>query len=133
MRSLSIQKSLELTKLAETRWGPKRRWHCVYCGRGVGMVVDHFVPAAQGGTDEVWNLVPACDRCNGSKRDHAPRDWMKAVGVTFNRYAWLVNVTQPGRTAPFPRELHIPRLELNYSAMRANKAPKQPIQGVKGA
>lgn len=32
--------------------------------------VDHIVPKARGGSDEVDNLQPVCSNCNSSKRDH---------------------------------------------------------------
>lgn len=43
-----------------------RRQSCVYCGRGRG-TVDHLRPRVRGGRWQVWNLVPACERCNQHK------------------------------------------------------------------
>lgn len=43
-----------------------RRQPCTYCGRGRG-TVDHLRPRVRGGHWEVWNLVPACERCNTFK------------------------------------------------------------------
>lgn len=45
-----------------------------YCGRsptkhGVALEVDHIKPKAQGGSDDVDNLVTACDDCNQGKGD----------------------------------------------------------------
>jgi 5-methylcytosine-specific restriction endonuclease McrA len=41
------------------------------CGRRAGpsvkLEVDHIVPVSKGGTDDRWNLVPACRECNRSK------------------------------------------------------------------
>ena len=46
---------------------------CHYCG-APATTVDHVIPKAKGGTDAMSNLVPACARCNSSKRDRpAPR------------------------------------------------------------
>ncbi|UYL86355.1 HNH endonuclease [Microbacterium phage Jovita] len=126
--SKSLARSAELTKLAERRWGPKLWWHCVYCGRGAGMVVDHFVPEARGGTDEPHNLMPACDRCNSSKQDHAPEAWMAAVGVPEPRQTLLFAVWNlPSWTAP--RNLHITRLELDYAPARHIGRPNEPREG----
>ena len=42
---------------------------CVYCNgaNGEATTVDHVVPKAQGGTDELSNLVAACLKCNARK------------------------------------------------------------------
>jgi hypothetical protein len=127
----SISESLELVRLAETRWGPKHRWHCVYCGRGAGMVVDHFVPSRLGGTNEVRNLVPACDRCNGAKSDRPPTAWMTAVGVPASRRLRLRRVvSRPDWVAP--PDLVITRITLDYAAGRHVPRPGGPVQGEKG-
>jgi HNH endonuclease len=57
---------------------PKLRWQalardsftCQYCGRKppeVALTVDHKVSVKDGGTDELDNLVTACEECNGGK------------------------------------------------------------------
>jgi len=55
---------------------------CHYCGSGsrggVGLTGrkattrDHIVPVAAGGSNQWWNLVPACAECNQAKGDAAP-------------------------------------------------------------
>jgi len=40
---------------------------CYYCGEGGATHVDHIVPMASGGGDEMDNLVAACARCNQRK------------------------------------------------------------------
>lgn len=45
---------------------------CQYCGAhppSVVLEVDHIVPVAEGGGDEITNLVTACFDCNRGKRD----------------------------------------------------------------
>lgn len=45
-------------------------FRCVCCGRGPCdslLEVDHVIPRAAGGTDDSWNLVTACQACNGGK------------------------------------------------------------------
>ncbi|AVR56720.1 HNH endonuclease [Microbacterium phage Didgeridoo] len=125
--SKSLARSAELTKLAERRWGAKRKWRCVYCGRGAGMVVDHFVPEARGGGDVIWNLVPACDRCNSSKQAHEPGPWMDAVGVPLYRQAalWRVSHLSELSILNVPEE----RFELDYTRAKALGAPKTALQG----
>ncbi|QOP64288.1 HNH endonuclease [Microbacterium phage Quenya] len=127
----SVQGSVALTELAATRWGPKRKWRCIYCGRGAGLQVDHFVPEAMGGGSNVANLVPACDRCNQSKNGLEPQEWMDRVGVPQARqYAlWRVIHLPEGVTLTVPDD----RFELDYEAARALKAFRRPVQGAKGA
>lgn len=43
---------------------------CAYCGCKVtfrGMQIDHIVPLARGGLDELSNMTPACRSCNHYK------------------------------------------------------------------
>ncbi|MEV5608427.1 HNH endonuclease signature motif containing protein [Streptomyces sp. NPDC052225] len=47
---------------------------CAQCGRvpledKVKLVVDHKIPVAWGGSDDISNLQPLCEECNGGKRD----------------------------------------------------------------
>lgn len=46
------------------------RFTCQYCGAhppGAVLHVDHVLPVAEGGGNEVTNLVTACSACNGGK------------------------------------------------------------------
>lgn len=47
------------------------RFSCAYCGRtpndGVLLEVDHVLPRAAGGTDDLDNLITACVECNRGK------------------------------------------------------------------
>src|SRR5690606_2840389 len=126
----SLKTALALRELAEGRWGPKRHWRCVYCGRGAGMVLDHLWPSALGGTDHISNLFPACDRCNGSKHDLDPWAWMTAVGVPERRQdAIRTLIAYPDlKPKPVPNQ----RFALDYDAAKALEAPKGSFQGQKG-
>jgi len=45
---------------------------CQYCGRsapGVVLHVDHVVPVSKGGSNDMSNLVTACEDCNLGKSD----------------------------------------------------------------
>lgn len=73
---------------------------CQYCGRGAENV-DHVVPRSRGGAHEWENVVAACRRCNGRKRDQTPAE----AGMSLRRspYApraefWLVVAV--GRVEP---------------------------------
>ena len=48
---------------------------CAMCGKtplddGVELVVDHKLPREWGGTNDIENLQPLCEDCNGGKKDH---------------------------------------------------------------
>jgi len=45
---------------------------CVYCHVVSNLVVDHMVPIAQGGTDDIDNLALACKACNSGKAGRVP-------------------------------------------------------------
>ena len=48
---------------------------CVYCGVKGEMHLDHFFPLSKGGPNVLGNLVPACPKCNNSKKAKDPREW----------------------------------------------------------
>jgi 5-methylcytosine-specific restriction endonuclease McrA len=51
---------------------------CVYCGES-GTSIDHVLPIVRGGTHSIDNVVPACRRCNSSKRSRTPTEWYAAT------------------------------------------------------
>lgn len=63
---------LPLTGVVYRRDGRK----CYYCNdEGGPFSVDHVVPLARGGTNELSNLVVACRPCNSSKCDLMMSEW----------------------------------------------------------
>ena len=42
---------------------------CHYCGVEEATTADHIIPISKGGTDQLENLVAACNKCNSGKRD----------------------------------------------------------------
>jgi 5-methylcytosine-specific restriction endonuclease McrA len=59
----------ERDRAAVLRYG-----RCAMCGRtalgdGVKLQVDHKIPKAWGGTDDLGNLQPLCEECNRGKKD----------------------------------------------------------------
>jgi hypothetical protein len=60
--SISVRTRFEIIK--------RDRFTCAYCGRTppeVLLEVDHIVPVAAGGTDDLANLITACMTCNRGK------------------------------------------------------------------
>ena len=46
------------------KWGRK----CTYCEReNIPLQIEHIAPRAKGGTNRVWNLCLACEKCNLAK------------------------------------------------------------------
>lgn len=85
---------------------------CSYCGRrspDVVLHVDHIIPVAKGGPDDVMNLVTACVDCNRGKADknllkkitrennikrrklYKPMSPTPMMTITQRRLAWLKN------------------------------------------
>jgi 5-methylcytosine-specific restriction endonuclease McrA len=72
-----------LSKIRELR----REVRCYWCGGPMNPVsTDHVVPLARGGSHTPDNLVAACHRCNSSKRERLPQEWViLTIGQTSNR------------------------------------------------
>lgn len=51
---------------------------CAYCGDGGDMQIEHLEPISRGGAHDIGNIVPACARCNTSKRSHPMERWYRA-------------------------------------------------------
>ena len=49
---------------------------CVYCGCSEKLTIDHILPINRGGTNDIYNLVPACLSCNSAKRDKMPLNFI---------------------------------------------------------
>jgi hypothetical protein len=61
-----------LTRIhTQSEWELKKleyNYSCAYCGQTLfKLTKDHIIPVALGGTDEIDNIVPACQRCNSMK------------------------------------------------------------------
>jgi hypothetical protein len=52
---------------------------CAYCGRWYEkLTLDHVIPKSKGGPHYAkWNLVPACQRCNGAKSSQPVFEWWR--------------------------------------------------------
>lgn len=55
----------------EAQWGDRLQaygYRCAYCGDGErALIREHVVPLSAGGTNDIANLVPACQPCNARK------------------------------------------------------------------
>lgn len=65
---------------------------CAYCGSQEKLTLDHFVPVNMGGTDAIWNIVPACFSCNSSKQDDDAETWYKRKSFySETRWQFIMN------------------------------------------
>lgn len=55
---------------------------CFYCGGAKKLTVDHNVPLARGGTDNIGNILPACRSCNSKKNARTALEfiWISKTG-----------------------------------------------------
>lgn len=63
-------------------WGNQ----CAYCcvsGDDESLHMDHVIPVAAGGRTDTRNIVPACKRCNTSKLNRDPEDWLGEEWFSF--------------------------------------------------
>jgi 5-methylcytosine-specific restriction endonuclease McrA len=69
--SVAIQVTGRVIKARFAEFGHR----CAYCGAGGDLHIEHVVPISKGGGHAIGNIVPACESCNYSKRDHNPDAW----------------------------------------------------------
>lgn len=60
---------------------------CAYCGAAGDMQIEHVVPISKGGTHAIGNIVPSCQACNYSKREHEVERWYRAQ-PQFSEKRW---------------------------------------------
>jgi len=60
--------------------------HCALCGRKIlfeDMTLDHIIPLAMNGPDEVGNLQCACELCNKAKASALPEEFIDRISSIF--------------------------------------------------
>lgn len=63
---------------------------CCYCGanieeHGITLSLDHVLPYSQGGTNNSYNLITACQKCNSSRGDRPVEEFVNAVAGYLNQ------------------------------------------------
>ena len=68
-------------------------YRCAYCGCTLddyNGTIDHVKPKAKGGSNYRYNLMPACPKCNSSKRDLSVdefrEDILNRINSVFNGF-----------------------------------------------
>ena len=68
----------------------KYNGHCAYCGKEISykdMQIDHFIPKAQGGVNNLPNLMPSCRICNHYKRDNSIEYFRECIATIPSKLA----------------------------------------------
>lgn len=68
----------------------KEAWNncCAYCGQNTEqMTIDHVIPQAKGGTDELTNVLCCCEDCNRDK-SHDPVEIWYFQQYFFTQERW---------------------------------------------
>ena len=73
------------------------KFTCQYCGRmspDVILEVDHIEPVAEGGDNEITNLITSCRDCNRGKGNMTMDDMMGQISeiLKYNRKQKLIRV-----------------------------------------
>jgi 5-methylcytosine-specific restriction endonuclease McrA len=93
-----------------------RRWvefdhRCAYCGADGDMQVEHVIPISKGGEHHLGNIVPACQRCNYSKRSASAEQWYKGQPF-FCDAKWEAIQATLAKSRPTTEQLAMPLLAL---------------------
>jgi 5-methylcytosine-specific restriction endonuclease McrA len=59
---------------------------CYWCGQRIPLgrrTIDHIIPIAKGGADDVGNLCSCCSKCNSAKRDKMPEVFSGQYQIVF--------------------------------------------------
>lgn len=60
---------------------------CAYCLQNANSW-DHIVPISKGGRTTPGNIVPACTKCNSSKKNQDVFEWMNKKGINPHSEFW---------------------------------------------
>ncbi len=80
----SIAFRIDMVKYTRCRLSEAQNHRCCWCGRhttdergrGHSATVEHVVPKAEGGSDDMDNLVMACMRCNNERGRRSAEDYL---------------------------------------------------------
>ncbi|MEU2191732.1 HNH endonuclease [Streptomyces fimicarius] len=63
-------------------WAALEMWSCQYCG-APWEEIEHVLPLSRRGAHALWNLVPACADCNGSKYTKTGTEYGAEIAPAF--------------------------------------------------
>lgn len=68
--------------------------HCAYCGyllKSKGWHVDHVIPVAAGGVDDIMNFFPACKHCNTLKNSFSLEQFRKCIHDYYKKSGVIIS------------------------------------------
>ena len=76
-----------ITKEVREQVHQKTDGHCAYCGDELkkGWHVDHVIPVAAGGPDDIMNFLPACAKCNNYKTSMSLKQFRRELQMQVQR------------------------------------------------
>jgi 5-methylcytosine-specific restriction endonuclease McrA len=98
-----------------TRLSPVQLWQhwdrfehcCAYCGCSGDLEIEHVIPISKGGEHHLGNIVPACTRCNTSKRSRPAEKWYRAQPF-FSDAKWEKIQAILAKSMPMTEQLPMP-------------------------
>ena len=66
-KSKSYRKKNQISRGVQRTVWDRDGWECVTCGSHANLTVDHIMPLARGGSDDLSNLQTMCFSCNSRK------------------------------------------------------------------
>lgn len=82
---------------SEHQWNQLLEWFancCAYCGCKGNLTIDHFIPLVKGGDHALYNIVPACLKCNTSKKHSDPYVWAKSKNIPIDQIDWIKEILE---------------------------------------
>lgn len=61
---------------------------CYFCEKPLAfhqISLDHYLPKSKGGTDDVFNIVLSCKKCNKYKKSTVPKDYKDVILALFKQ------------------------------------------------
>lgn len=88
---------------------------CFYCKKKLKyrqITLDHFYPKSKGGTEDVFNLVLACNKCNRLKGNKVVKNYEEIIIFMFKK-AYIDNMLEKGNCGLSNKELKKEVLNIN--------------------
>lgn len=81
-RSRKLNASGDITKTVWFEICQEHSWECYLCGITLDLStaqIEHRIPLSRGGTNERYNIAPACDRCNARKGIRTEKEYRELL------------------------------------------------------
>jgi 5-methylcytosine-specific restriction protein A len=89
----TMKRKIIPSKVKKTIWSKA----CVICGLSGLTQVDHIIPIANGGMNDIENLQPLCKQCNNKKNCHKSNDdlidcYLENREAHIRKHAWYLSM-----------------------------------------